>query len=177
VIKFLIEMGLFFGLIGSIFAYGYHVGFDSRDRTAAKDVIAAQVASDKVRDAYQSMAATALNTSTNQTDAIHSQTAFLRGAVHAFVTPVADSKCIVSAGFVRGVDAAIGDSPASAPAPGELVDADSGITLSAVAENDIFNTGVAKSALVEVKAWRSWYHNLWAMYGKPDPWERAADAN
>lgn len=88
--------------------------------------------------------------------------------VPRYVTPLADSRCIVSAGFVRHVDAAIASANRAAgihgPEPAEalpekdlgLVDADSGISLSIVDQwaQRVIDVGKRwKARALECDAW------------------------
>jgi hypothetical protein len=90
-------------------------------------------------------------------------TAELQTKVSTYVTPKADRQCIVSRGYVSLRNAAgAGVSPPPA-ASGGSVDADSGVALSAVAENDVYNAGEFNRCVAEVKAWRGWYPKLVAL--------------
>lgn len=97
----------------------------------------------------------------------------LKSEIPRYVTPQADRRCIVSTGYVELRNAAGGGRPAVPEGPGRSVDADSGLVLSDLAENDITNATAFNSAVLEIKAWRRWYADqadLWTKnYGAPKP--------
>jgi hypothetical protein len=92
--------------------------------------------------------------------------------VATYVTPVADSRCVVPRGFVLFHDAAAaGDAgpPGAAAVPepgGGSLDADSGVALSAVGSRVAENYAACHEAIAEVTAWRRWYLEA------RDSWER-----
>lgn len=83
--------------------------------------------------------------------------------VTRYVTPVADSRCIVPRGFVLVHDAAAAGTagpPGAAAVPdgaGGSLDADSGIALSAVGAAVTENYFACHEAIAEVTDWRRWY--------------------
>lgn len=82
----------------------------------------------------------------------------------AYVSNQADRRCIVSNGYVELRNAAGSGSSPVPPASGESRDADSGLVLSDLAENDIANATAFRSAVAEIDAWRDWYSrqaDLW----------------
>ena len=102
---------------------------------------------------------------TRETVRVQTVTRTIIEKVPVYVTAQADDRCIVPAGFVQLHDAAAASSlPA---ASGGSVEADSGVPLSAVAETVAFNYGVAHEWEAEVKAWRRWYAEQSAAWGKP----------
>lgn len=76
--------------------------------------------------------------------------------VNRYVTPFADTRCVVPTGFVRHADAAWGLSAFSA-APDGLVDKPSGIPLSRVESVTASNAGAAREWRAEALGWRHWY--------------------
>lgn len=95
------------------------------------------------------------------------KTKFLKEKVPSYVTPTADSKCVVPDGFVRLYNESVSDDPPAPEPPGFDPDADSGVALSTVSETDLHNIGVCKSLRAEVIAWRSWYETLQAVRAVP----------
>lgn len=102
---------------------------------------------------------------------IKSETVVLQKEVTTYVTPLADSRCIVPAGFVYHHDTAWGLPTIPRPANG-LVDQPSGIPLSVVESINTDNAGAGKEWRSEALGWRRWYvdnkakHNAFA--GSPD---------
>jgi hypothetical protein len=87
--------------------------------------------------------------------------------VPRYVTPLADSRCIVPHGFVLHHDAAAAGRAAALPeGPGELVDADSGIALSAVERTVSENYEACHDAIAEVTEWRRWYPEASESYNR-----------
>lgn len=75
-----------------------------------------------------------------------------------YVTPLADSRCVIPRGFVFLHDAAAaGGAPAVPGGSGGLVDSDSGVALSAVGATVAENYGSCHDAFAEVAEWRRWY--------------------
>lgn len=83
--------------------------------------------------------------------------------VTRYVTPLADSRCVVPHGFVLHHDAAWRGTPVPAPAGGS-VDAPSGIPLSRVESVNTENAGACRDLLTEVRGWRRWYPEHKANY-------------
>lgn len=82
----------------------------------------------------------------------------LKEEVPVYVTPLADSRCIVPRGFVLHHDAAAAARPPAVPeGAGGLVDADSGLALSAVERTVAENYAACTAAIDEVTEWRRWY--------------------
>lgn len=91
----------------------------------------------------------------------------LEKEVPVYVTPLADSRCIVPAGFVLHHDAAAAARPAAIPeGPGGLVDADSGLALSTVERTVSENYAACHDAIDEVTEWRRWYPEARASYDR-----------
>ena len=89
----------------------------------------------------------------------------LKREVPIYVTPLADSRCIVPHGFVRFHDSAAAARPAADPGtPGGPLDADSGIALSTVAATVAENYAACHDAIAEVRRWREWYADLRAKW-------------
>jgi hypothetical protein len=86
--------------------------------------------------------------------------------VKTYVTPEADRRCVIPAGYVRLRDAAGAGVAVVPPAAGQSVDADSGLALSDLAENDIANAASFNLLLTEVKAWRGWYGAQTALFAR-----------
>lgn len=85
--------------------------------------------------------------------------------VPRYVTPLADSRCVVPRGFVHDHDAAWGLPAVPLPAGG-LVDEPSGIPLSRVRAVDDENAGTCRAIRVELDAWRRWYAAESTAYGR-----------
>lgn len=96
-----------------------------------------------------------------------------------YVTPLADSRCIVPVGFVLHHDAAAAARPAALPeGASDLVDVDSRIALSTVERTVTENYAACHEAIDEVTEWRRWYpeardsyERLRAKLSQPDPME------
>lgn len=99
--------------------------------------------------------------------------------VPRYVTSKGNAKCVVPAGFVSLLNDAIGvpatpGGPVEAGAgtpPAENLDPDapSGLQLSDVAENDLYNIGVGQDLRIEVLSWRGWYAKMATLYGEAHP--------
>jgi hypothetical protein len=113
----------------------------------------------------QAQLQTALNT-------IRVKTVTLIREVPTYVSPLADSRCVVPVGFVRLHDDAVGGAvpnpaPAAAGAVGGLVDEPSGVALSAIGSVVAENYGYAHELEQQVNGWRAhwasvekWYDQL-----------------
>ena len=89
---------------------------------------------------------------------VKTETRYLKQKVTDYVTPLADSRCIVPRGFVLHFDAAWSGRGAALPgSAGGLVDEPSGIPLSRVEDVVTDNAGACHELLVEVRSWRRWY--------------------
>lgn len=88
--------------------------------------------------------------------ALQESTKTLVEKVPVYVTKLADSRCIVPAGFVQHYAAAWG-MPAVPGIADRPVDADSGIPLSRVESVTTENAGICREARAESAAWRAWY--------------------
>jgi hypothetical protein len=100
--------------------------------------------------------------------------------VPRYVTPLADSRCIVPRGFVLHHDAAAVGARAAPvrEVAGGLIDADSGLALSSVERTVAENYAACHDAIAEVSEWRRWYpdanaswERLRAQLASPDPKE------
>lgn len=81
--------------------------------------------------------------------------------VPRYVTPLADSRCVVPLGFVQHHDAAwAARMPDPAAAAGGLVDQPSGVPLSRVESVATENAGACHDLRAEAAAWRSWYADI-----------------
>ena len=87
---------------------------------------------------------------------VRTETVRIVQEVPKYVTPLADSRCVVPVGFVQHHDAAWGLS-ALPPAAGGLVDKPSGIPLSRVESTVAENAGAAREWRAEALGWRKWY--------------------
>lgn len=97
----------------------------------------------------------------------HATTKVLIEKVPRYVTPAADSKCVVPAGFVRLHEvAAFGSTASVSGPPSGPVDTASGIPLSSVASVVAFNYGVAHDWKAEALGWRAWYAKQKAAWDK-----------
>lgn len=91
----------------------------------------------------------------------------LEKEVPVYVTPLADSRCIVPRGFVLHHDAAAAARLAAIPeGPGGLVDADSGLALSTVERTVSENYAACNAAIDEVTEWRRWYPEARESYNR-----------
>lgn len=89
---------------------------------------------------------------------VKTETRYLKQKVTDYVTPLADSRCIVPRGFVLHFDAAWSGRGAALPgSAGRLVDEPSGVPLSRVEDVVTDNAGACHELLAEVRAWRRWY--------------------
>lgn len=163
----LIKIGALLALIGGLFFYGRHVGWQDRDLQATKEQVATSEAARATEAKYFKIATDALNANATRQAEIQWRTKVLIQKVPEYVTTAADNRCVVPVGFVRLYDAQVAGTDPLPAAPGESLDADSGVALSRVAETDQYNLGVAKSALAEVHAWRDWYAALAAVAPRP----------
>ncbi len=89
---------------------------------------------------------------------IQVQTRTVVKEVPKYVTPEADARCILPAGFVRLYNAAaLGSDPASVPVPAGLADgAPSGIACSEVAADLADNFGIARANAAELSGLQDW---------------------
>lgn len=76
--------------------------------------------------------------------------------VKAYVPPAADSQCIVGVGAVRLLNAAAQDQPVPEPAIG-VQDANSGVALSELVQDDVINAGTYHDLSERLRAWDDWY--------------------
>jgi hypothetical protein len=98
---------------------------------------------------------------------IQTRTVTLIKKVTEYVTPAADTRCIVPVGFVRGYNAAV--TPELPPASGGPLDAPSGVALSDVLTADVENFGTAYQWRAEALTWRAWYEAQKASWDAPPP--------
>jgi hypothetical protein len=96
--------------------------------------------------------------------ALQESTKTLVEKVPVYVTKLADSRCVVPAGFVQHYVAAWG-MPAVPGIADRPVDADSGIPLSRVESVTTENAGICREARAESAAWRAWYRVESTKYG------------
>jgi hypothetical protein len=157
----LIVMG---GLIW-VHADGYRAGRAAeRQAVAAREIAAARQLA-RVAQASASISASARADNAAALAQIRTLTLKLQQKVPTYVSPQADRRCVVPVGYVRLRDAAGAGLDPVAPAAGGSLDADSGLVLSDLAENDIANAAAFNAATEEVRAWRAWYArqaDLWA---------------
>lgn len=136
---------------------GYQSGVKAREAEHAEALARAEKlvketseASDRITAKAKSDLALSLAKIEDLSNQLHKETP-------RYVSPKADRACVVPAGYVLLRNAA---GTGSAPVPesaGRSLDADSGLALSAIAQNDIENGRSFQSAVEEIKAWRSWY--------------------
>jgi hypothetical protein len=156
-----------------VYRSGVSAGVDRERAANAKLVAAAMAKADKVAKASAAISKTAREKHAADLVRINDLTAKLQQKVPIYVTPQADRRCVIPAGYVRLRDAAgAGVDPVPGPAGGSL-DADSGLVLSDLAANDLVNAAAFHTCVAEVKAWRGWYPaqaDLWSKNTKaPDP--------
>ncbi len=136
---------------------GYSVGIKANEarhvkalEKAQKRVLEAEKQGRDITDRERAKLALAnqkIDTLTNQ----------LRKELPRYVSPQADRRCTIPAGYVLLRNAAgTGEPPIPGPS-GQSLDADSGLALSALAENDIENGRSFQAAIAEIEAWRAWY--------------------
>lgn len=93
-------------------------------------------------------------------------TKFIREKVPAYVTPLADSRCIVPVGFVQLFNAAASgqadqaDTSAPATTGGLSVDRPSGVALSAVGTRTVDNFGTCHELETQVAGWKKYGHEV-----------------
>lgn len=100
---------------------------------------------------------------------IQTRTVTLIKEVPTYVSPAADTRCVIPVGFVRIHDAAAAGSSELSTAAGGPLDAPSGIELSSVADTLIGNYGVAYQWRAEALTWRAWYARQKAAWDAPPP--------
>lgn len=155
---------------GVMLAVGFAGGWTVRDWKAGADGEA--VAQEKVREVTrivyrerdQADATSRIETAAAEAQAeIRTVTRTLIREVPVYVTPDADARCVVPAGFVRVHDAAAAGRPVPEPA-GVADDAPSGLELSAVAAAVAENYGDVCQAnarqLSDLQAWVREQHRL-----------------
>lgn len=76
------------------------------------------------------------------------------------VSPAADARCVIPAGFVRAHDAAASGLPATAAGAGQSDEAASGLELSAVARTVAGNYGACREAAEQVTGWQDFYRQV-----------------
>lgn len=142
------------------FSRGVQHEKDAQAKRAAEDLKAAK----KLTEASAKITAKAqadLETANQKNAALALK---LQQKAKTYVTPTADRACRIPIGYVLMRDAAgAGDSPVS-PASGQSLDADSGVVLSEVLQNDIVNATAFHAATNEITAWRSWYASQAAIW-------------
>jgi len=168
-----------FGLLGLvlvavlIYHGGVSAGIDRERAANAKLLAAAEAKASKIAKASDKITVEAMDRHTADVARINDLTSQLQQKVETYVTPQADRRCVIPAGYVRLRDAAgAGVAPVPATA-GQSLDADSGLVLSDLARNDVANAAAFNTAIAEIKAWRGWYAaqaELWSKNTKaPQP--------
>lgn len=148
-----------------IYQGGVSAGVERERAANAKLVAAAMGKADKVAKASSAISKTARDAHDADLVRINDLTAKLQQKVPIYVTPEADRRCVIPAGYVRLRDAAGAGVDPVPSAAGGSVDADSGLVLSDLAANDVTNAAAFNTAVAEVKAWRGWYAaqaDLWS---------------
>ncbi|PIB91308.1 hypothetical protein [Caulobacter sp. FWC2] len=152
---------------------GYSAGVKHEQAQYAKALAKAEkkaAETKKKSDAITAKVSTDLATANARIATLSTQ---LKSEIPRYVTPQADRRCIVSTGYVELRNAAGVGRPAVPEGAGRSLDADSGLVLSDLAENDITNATAFNSAVAEIKAWRDWYTrqaDLWKQnYGASTP--------
>lgn len=96
------------------------------------------------------------------------RTKILVKEIPTYVSPAADSRCILPVGWVRLHDAAAsGSAPSLSQGAGGPLGAPSGVQPSEAISSVITNYGVAYSWRAEAMAWREWYVLQKAEWEKP----------
>jgi hypothetical protein len=140
-----------------IYQGGVSAGVDRERAANAKLVAAATERAVKVSKASAAISAAARDRHATDLIRINDLTAKLQQKVPIYVTPEADRRCVIPAGYVRLRDAAGAGVDPVPPGPGGSLGADSGLVLSDLARNDVTNAAAFNTAIAEVKAWRGWY--------------------
>lgn len=121
-------------------------------REVKADAITSKVATERVKEQAR----------------IEYRTKILVKEIPTYVSPAADSRCILPVGWVRLHDAAAsGSAPSLSQGPGGPLDAPSGVQPSEAITSVIGNYGVAYSWRAEAMAWREWYVAQKAEWEKP----------
>lgn len=140
-----------------VYQGGVSAGADRERAANAKLVAEATDRAAKVAKASSAVSEAARRDHAAALANIADLTTKLQQKVPAYVTPEADRRCVIPAGYVRMRDAAgAGVDPVPAAAGGSL-DVDSGLVLSDLARNDVTNAAAFHTAVAELKAWRGWY--------------------
>lgn len=130
-------------------------GAEQARKAALAALEAAQKAS-AAKDRQASASASVDQHSQAEINQIHQTTTDNLKTVKAYVSPVADSKCIIGVGAVQLLDATARGVTLPA-APSGLPDADSGVGLSDILQADITNAGSYRQAVAKGDAWDEWY--------------------
>lgn len=144
-------------ILALIYQGGVSAGVDRERAANAKLVAEAMAQADKAAKASAAISETARRDHAADLARIADLTTKLQQKVPIYVTPEADRRCVIPAGYVRLRDAAGAGVDPVPPAAGGSVDSDSGLVLSDLAENDVTNAAAFHTAIAEVKAWRGWY--------------------
>jgi hypothetical protein len=143
---------------------GYRSGVKAKEAEYAKALERAEkraAETTKASDAITAKAKGELALSLAKIDELSNQ---LRKETKTYVSPKADRACVIPAGYVLLRNAAGTGSTPVPPSPGQSLDADSGVALSALAQNDVENGRSFQTAITEIEAWRGWYQRqaeLW----------------
>lgn len=157
-----------FALIAGARHHWIMTGVKQEQRAEAKRLEAAKVKVAK-REVKADAITSKVSTETVKEQArIEYRTKILVKEIPIYVSPAADSRCILPLGWVRLHDAAASGSPPSlSQGPGGPLDGPSGIAASTAISSVIENYGVAYSWRAEAMAWRSWYVAQKAEWEKP----------
>lgn len=145
---------------------GYSAGVKHEQAQYAKDLAKAEKKAAETKKASDAITLKVAGDLAAANAKIATLSTQLKSEIPRYVTPQADRRCIVSTGYVELRNAAGGGRAAVPESTGRSVDADSGLVLSDLAENDIQNAAAFNSAVVEIKAWRDWYAR------QADLWEK-----
>lgn len=152
--------------------HGYRAGESHQKAVYAAAMVKAQAHVAKIEKDSAQISAKAQADNAAANARIAALTLNLQSKVKTYVTPEADRRCVIPAGYVRLRDAAGTGLPVVPGPAGQPVDADSGLALSDLAANDIVNAASFNILLEEVKAWRGWYvaqADLWSKNIKASP--------
>lgn len=147
-------------LLFAVRAEGFRDGQEAERAVQEGRVKAAMERVTKIEAQAARISQAARANSDAQNAKIAALTADLKSKVSTYVTPQADRRCVIPAGYVRLRDAAGAGVPVAPAASGGPVDANSGLALSDLAANDVHNAGEFNRCVAEVKTWRGFWPDL-----------------
>lgn len=147
------------GAVAALCWWRYDGVLQERARRAAEDAKALQAKREAVADhvlTSSAITAAAVERLLLERSRIALQNATLKGQTRDYVPPSADRRCVVGDGFVLHHNAAWAGTELPKTA-GQLVERDSGVLLSQVADTTADNAAICRGFRAEVIAWREWY--------------------